>query len=544
MLSTTQLSLLALSAMSVSADLRWRGNLAQYNTFVRKPSNFAYAALQNQEKNNLDNFVRSNIDNEANQRNTQTEAAVDMLPCRNNQPGPMHTYAVGANITLPLQWNNPHSANCEVNVFINNYKDVIPLMRPSPCGGGYAQNDISFIIPPNFPGCQSEADKCVMQIYAHSVEPRTYAMCIDFSLTGGAPAPQAPASNPQTPAPYNPAPAPGNAPAYNPQTPAPGNAPAPASAPAGQVPEGYGGLGRVYKRAGVQGKLVQNLVPQPAIHYSDSYDTAHIDSTRSGYRGQQLQYLDPEVKAAIDLYSYIPNGGLLPTGEFNKAAIDSIKGQVANAITQAENAARTKNRAEQRALTAASPAGARVCAQGDVYGVVQNNNCNRQFTTTYVTNVGYQALLAEFKPKYEALGLKPYTPTTKPYTAALTTLADPQGSKSDAQGNRILPDGTVVAKPNANAAARRAAAQANTANAAKIAAAKANAAANANAATGTANAAPAVVNPTPATPQTRAQTRAATRAANRAARAGAGAANVNNGNAAADASGAADVAST
>lgn len=521
MFSTTQLSLVALSVLSVSADLRWRGNLASYSTYVRKPSNFNFAALQNQEKSNLDNFVRSNIDNEANQRNTQTEAAVDMLPCRNNQPGQMHKYEVGSTVTLPLQWNNPLASNCEVNVFINNYKEVVPFMRPSPCGGGYAQNDISFVIPPNFPGCRSEADKCVMQIYAHSVEPRTYAMCIDFSLTGGAAIPpaNAPANPPSVSAP----------PAYNPNGSAPVT-PVPATT-VGQVPEGYAVLGRVYKRAGAQGKLVANPVPQSAIHYSDSYDTAHVDSTRSGYRGQQLQYLDPEVKAAIDLYSYIPNGGLLPTGEFDKAAIDSIKGQVANAITQKENAARSDNRREQRALAGGT------CFQGDVYGAVQTgNNCNRQYTTTYVTNVGYQALLAEFKPRYEALGLKPYTPKTKPYTEALTTPVDPQGSKADAQGNRILPDGTVVAKPNANAAARRAADRANAANASKIAAAKAAAAAvapgAANATSGAINAAPVTANAdnpeiaAPA-PATRAQTRVANRAAARAGRAarnGAGAA--------------------
>ena len=436
MVATSQLSLFLASFLSVSADLRWRGPIGSYDTFVRRPSNFGYKALIAQETNpnTLDNFLRSNIDNEANKRNTETEPAIDMLPCRNNQPGQMHKYEIGSTITLPLQWNNPHSANCEVNVYINNYRDVIPLMRPSPCGAGYKQNDISFVIPPNFPGCRSESDRCVMQIYAHSVEPRTYAMCIDFTFTGGNNTVTPPTTYTPPPVTYNPPP-------------------------------------RVYKRAVAQGKVVDNLVPQPAIHYSDSYDTAHIDSTRSGYRGQQLQFLDPEIKAAIDLYSYIPNGGLLPTGEFNTNAINSIKNQVANAITRAENEARRNNRAQQNTLNAAAPRGSRACYQGDIYGAVQTGtNCQRQYTTTYVTNVGYQALLAEFKPKYEALGLKPYSPTIKPAEKALETLLDPKGSRSDARGNRIMPDGTVVPKAGANAAAIAAATKANVARAAQAAA--------------------------------------------------------------------------
>jgi len=315
-------------------------------------------------------------------------------------------------------------------MFINNFQQVVPLMRPSPCGGGYTQNDITFTIPTNFAGCTSPAEGCAIQIYAHSVEPRTYAMCMDVTLTAAA------ANTTAT------------------------------------APGGFGVQGALTKRAAAGGKLVDNPIPQPAIHYSDSFDTAHIDSTRSGYRGQQLQYLDPEVKAAIDLYSYIPNGGLLPTGQFNAAAIDAIDGKVANAIAKAEQAAIAKAKAAQAQLNAvAQQTGqARECVEGAEYGVVQNANCNRQFTTTYVTEVGYQALLAQFKPQYEAAGLTPYTPTTKDAKYALVTLPDPKGSMANANGDRIIPTAAQLA--NAQKAADAKAAQLQSAYESKLAAAK------------------------------------------------------------------------
>jgi len=67
-------------------------------------------------KNNLDQFIRSNIDNEQNGRNTKTEKPMDMLPCRQTIPlrNPM-TWAEGENIQLPIRWNNPHNSECEVS---------------------------------------------------------------------------------------------------------------------------------------------------------------------------------------------------------------------------------------------------------------------------------------------------------------------------------------------------------------------------------------------------------------------------------------------
>jgi hypothetical protein len=47
-----------------------------------EPSDFNYQGLKNQRENNYDNFLRSNIDNEQDNRNFETEIGRDMLPFR------------------------------------------------------------------------------------------------------------------------------------------------------------------------------------------------------------------------------------------------------------------------------------------------------------------------------------------------------------------------------------------------------------------------------------------------------------------------------
>ena len=92
---------------------------------------------------------------------------------------------IGKQNLIALRWNNPHSAECEINIWIKSKFDeyiVVPIKKPVCCGEGFQDNVISFTIPndftnlsskiPGFNGCNVIGD-CTLQIYAHSVEPRT-----------------------------------------------------------------------------------------------------------------------------------------------------------------------------------------------------------------------------------------------------------------------------------------------------------------------------------------------------------------------------------
>ena len=337
------------------------------------PSTFGYAALQQQKENNNDQFLRSNIDNEANQRNTANELAQDMLPCRQDAVGQVMQFQKNAFYEIPLKWNNPHDSDCEVNIFSNGMSTVTPVKAPFNCGGGYKDQLHSFKIPDDFQGCTSANDSCRLQIYGHSVEPRTYAMCIDFVISPTAP---------------------------------PG-LPSALTHPDKDIPK---------------------AVPQAAVHFSDSFDTSHIDSQYSGYRGQQPNAIRPQLRAAIEIQSYLGNGGLVPLGNIDKQKAAQMRNQVQNKIKTAEKAATAKNKAAQlqRNQAAKAAGAAPTCFEGEIYGVVNNPDCTRLFTNTYVTNVDYQAIANEFIPKFKAAGLFAYSPTLK--NVAGVTPPDPYGS--------------------------------------------------------------------------------------------------------------------
>lgn len=98
---------------------------------------------------------------------------------------------------VPLRWNNPHSAELEVNIWIMNTGQaipiVVPIMKPSCSGEGYQDQAFTFKVPTNFnalgrhvagfKGCKAVGD-CVLQIYAHSVEPRMYAIGVPLVVEG------------------------------------------------------------------------------------------------------------------------------------------------------------------------------------------------------------------------------------------------------------------------------------------------------------------------------------------------------------------------
>jgi hypothetical protein len=328
-----------------------------YQVVFREPDTFGYQGIINQKKTNYDQFLRSNIDNEANKRNAAKEAPLDMLPCRQDAKGPRMQFTRGASNEMPLRWNNPHDSDCEVNIWVDGMTKVAPIKRPFNCGGGYQDQKFTFTIPSDFPGCENESDNCVLQIYGHSVEPRTYAMCIDFTLAKGN-----------------------------------GNA-TPTLGP----------------------KDVQKTQFQPAIHYHDSFDTSHVDSAYSGYRGQQGEFIRDELKAAIQLQSYVGNGGLVPLGDIDKAKAQKMRDEIQTAIKAAEKIAIERNKAEQKKLDdeAQKSKTPRKCFEGELYNVVNNPNCARQYTNTYVTNVGYRQIYNQFLPKLQASGLTSYTPKRK-----------------------------------------------------------------------------------------------------------------------------------
>ncbi len=161
------------------------------NAVYMEPSDFNYQGLKNQRANNYDNFLRSNIDNEQDNRDFNNEIGRDMLPFRTLEANSINNNVInaimGEKTLIPLRWNNPHSSECEINIWLKSGNDniVVPIKKPSCCGEGYQDNIIDFTIPndfnklplrvPGFNGCNKIGD-CTLQIYAHSVEPRTYAI--------------------------------------------------------------------------------------------------------------------------------------------------------------------------------------------------------------------------------------------------------------------------------------------------------------------------------------------------------------------------------
>ena len=357
--------LTALVYGDVRLDLKQKGTNTPIDGYMI-PSTFGLQALVNQKKNNNDQFLRSNIDNEANKRNEATEAALDMTPFRQLDAGPVQTFPRGVPFDIPLRWNNPHDSSCEVNIWTNGMTQVAPTKAPFKCGGGYQDQKFSVTIPADFPGCTTEAEQCVMQIYVHSVEPRTYAIGINFVLSGAA-------------------------------------------------------AGGGTTAAGLRKRQANGTTTQfnPPVLYNDAFDTSHVDSQYSGYRGQQEDGVRPDVMAAITMQSYVGNGGLVPLGNIDKGKNANMRNKIQNAIKAAEARAIPKNKAAQRALKDGE------CFEGKEYGVVNNPNCNRQYTNTYVTNVDYVAIMNAMMPQIKAAGLTPYSPRLK--STPGTTPVDPFG---------------------------------------------------------------------------------------------------------------------
>jgi hypothetical protein len=183
-----------------------------------EPSAFDYQKLKNQRQRNYDNFLRSNIDNEQDNRNFDNEDGKDHLPFRSyetagndaapgqgtiqtkmkpanpttntgvTEAGNYITVKVGEPNVVPLRWNNPHAAELEVNIWImkGSQKYVVPVMKPTCSGSGYQDNVFDFKVPKDFYAnvCNNVGD-CVLHVYAHSVESRMYSSGTPVVVTGG-----------------------------------------------------------------------------------------------------------------------------------------------------------------------------------------------------------------------------------------------------------------------------------------------------------------------------------------------------------------------
>jgi len=167
-----------------------------------EPATFGYAKLRRQRQRNYDNFLRSNIDNQQDNRNFVKEPGKDHLPFRtwNAMGEDVEGYLQepfvakpGQQRIIPLRWNNPHASELEVNVWIAKNKVVVPVRKPACAGEGHQDAAFSFMIPtdfnelgrkvPGFRGCNEMGD-CVLQVYYHSVEPRTYAVGVPLVVPG------------------------------------------------------------------------------------------------------------------------------------------------------------------------------------------------------------------------------------------------------------------------------------------------------------------------------------------------------------------------
>jgi len=196
--------------------------------YYNEPNTFNYQGLKNQRQNNYDNFLRSNIDNEQDNRNFNNEAGLDMQPFRtcesqapltyphNNggnakcdgslqnvnggqQMTPVLTASPGEPRMTPLRWNNPHASEIEVNLWImcSDPPTIVPVKKPTCSGEGNQNNILQWAIPADFNemdwkscastacfnGCNTAGD-CMLQVYAHSVETRQYSSATPIVIGG------------------------------------------------------------------------------------------------------------------------------------------------------------------------------------------------------------------------------------------------------------------------------------------------------------------------------------------------------------------------
>merc|ERR1711953_1424585 len=261
-----------------------------------EPSTFEFEGLagkNGQKSNDYDQFLRSNIDNQHDNRNFNDDEGKDHLPFRTldtevqQQEGQVDltlTMAAGEAKLIPLRWNNPHSSEMEVNIWIFPKElppVVVPIKKPTCIAEGYQDNLIKFILPsdfgdlnskiPGFNGCNSDTKPmCTVQVYAHSVESLTYAMGFPVIVTGGA-GPKSTAGSLSCDqiklAPIDPG-------------------------------MDLSSLRPLCRPSNDPSQHIQNAVPQWANMFSDVYNHAYQNSDFSAYSGQQHNQISANLQAA------------------------------------------------------------------------------------------------------------------------------------------------------------------------------------------------------------------------------------------------------
>ena len=128
----------------------------------------------------------SNLTNQQDKFNKDKDGTrVDLWPCRAAPPmAKPHVFKRGQVIPVETQSNNMHGGYIEYNIFRGT--QVHQALAPSKSGAGFARTGTTITIPSDFPTCGT-ADKCFLQFYFYSKEPRNYVTCSDFVLEGDVP---------------------------------------------------------------------------------------------------------------------------------------------------------------------------------------------------------------------------------------------------------------------------------------------------------------------------------------------------------------------
>jgi len=317
-----------------SYKLRNEGNNIQFqntnDVFYKymEPSTFEYQGLagnNGQKRKNYDQFLRSNIDNEQDNRNFNDDDGEDHLPFRTRSTAVLEqetqvqlplTAAPGQEKMIPLRWNNPHASELEVNIWIFpgapgdvNKPVVVPIKKPTCSGEGYQNNVFKFKIPtdfndlstkiPGFTGCLADTQPmCTVQVYAHSVESRMYSYGFPIIITGTYPAFVAQQIN-------NP-----------PEDPRMNLQP----------------LRELCLPSSDVTQHIANAVPQWAILHSDVYNHAYQNSDFSPYSGQQHSEISRNLQASAVNKMVTGN-----RGELGKNALPQATKNKLNQLSNAEN---------------------------------------------------------------------------------------------------------------------------------------------------------------------------------------------------------------
>jgi len=367
-----------------------------------EPSTFEYnnlAGKNGQKRKNYDNFLRSNIDNEQDNRDFVEDDGHDHLPFRtmNTQVQEQESQislswelTPGQTNFIPLRWNNPHSSELEVNIWIMSRDSrqkpvVVPLRKPTCSGEGHQDNILSFTIPldfaslggkiPGFSGCRKNSESnCVLQGYAHSVESRTYAFGIPIFVSGHDATQQTTTTGLIQQATQDP----------------------------GLNLEPLRDLCLSSADASAN---IQTAVPRWAKMMSDVYNHAYMNSDFSPYHGQQQEGISKNLQASIINKMIVGN-----RGELGKARLPNTMKNKLNELQKLENkvykayeslANKIINRLGnqmQNTGTVTAVTGAQALATCFRCQEVGSTNAKRLQTNTYIPSFTLpQALIAEAK---------------------------------------------------------------------------------------------------------------------------------------------------